>query len=1020
MMKCELHKAGTLYSQCGSRVAAIVALCNENALVSFPQQTSLFFRYLSLQVRSISLHYRYHLCVSAEHLAFAPHGKRHRSGIQPAHNMCVLREINNALSLSQAGPALPLLKAESVSSFGKLNQLDIGHRYFVPYKEETSDRFDTSSHDGYSLYRALARQIIGDPRKHATIRDMVLHFAIRARSNYQHPLHNQFRTNESAFRHKNSMEIFAVLDCPDLLADCNLIWVIAHALKVNLRVYDGVDAEGSPQKVLCESGNVYTTSCAVTKTESVSGMPTFSSLMADESCKELIEFLQVSKRVFSADAMLPREGCFFHGLHIREMRWAWQMDKANPDVPQRLQCNKDSTTDTPATSLPGQSPLNRFNAFFVNVTEPSQLRPALRLLQEALRRVPNQQREVLFSADCRKGKMLPQAAVGGNMVMIPRETANKMTPIQAENALRSGKIEQVLSVLSFAVGRHFFLMINPWYMLEHANDSTVPELEHFLKETIFNPELVKLWWNAQSDFRVLESTIAYMYQGSRNSAGHPRWHFTNRHLQGIRPQSMQLSNMKQECDLHLSDASNHDVEGLCGLGNVDLETLLNHFCRTHGCDTKHMPLNVRLLECFLQGDRFYPILKHFDDAPKASPLGSRGFYQSLGRPGMDADNAAVGHQIGYLAGLNLIFEMLLVSDDKELIASCLQTYSQGSAQSLPKRQRYQKLSPLTSSLNAVLIEDDPRLFEDKHLPWDLTKAFITNPCFWQTKNLSFYEHEERLRVRRLWNIDFSPKKPKYCYNQYALYNRPPGPYFNRAADDVRKVLQRLFDPTQFWFPTSMMDPQSQHQMYESPIVRAGTTHAEALLEFISTDACTRGSMPPPGFGVSVGHSDGLPAVLRRVPGAGLNLARNIFEAFKVRPPIDRCSLGPVVTLQRTTFIAPPPKPRNREWYFRHACRVELDSARSHQGTATDVGHIARVRFAQLVAEEIKVNERDGLPSLTDLQDVFDLEGREYRRRVEATPAWNRPVLPFVPMTHRDGSWLSINTFTLAALDDPLP
>lgn len=92
--------------------------------------------------------------------------------------------------------------------------------------------------DGHSMYRALTRQVIGDLSKHQHIRDAVLHFAISARSNANHPLHSSYLEREASFRQQTGMDVFTVLDCPDLVpADPHLCWIVASALKMQICLY---------------------------------------------------------------------------------------------------------------------------------------------------------------------------------------------------------------------------------------------------------------------------------------------------------------------------------------------------------------------------------------------------------------------------------------------------------------------------------------------------------------------------------------------------------------------------------------------------------------------------------------------------------------------------------------------------------------------------------------------------------------------------------------------------------------
>lgn len=76
---------------------------------------------------------------------------------------------------------------------------------------------------------------------------------------------------------------------------------------------------------------------------------------------------------------------------------------------------------------------------------------------------------------------------------------------------------------------------------------------------------------------------------------------------------------------------------------------------------------------------------------------------------------------------------------------------------------------------------------------------------------------------------------------------------------------------------------------------------------------------------------------------------------------------------------------------------------------------AEADYMQRVDYEVAMNVEQGLPGYSDPGDLFDLDGREYRRRVESADEWNRPELRYAPPTYGDGGWKSIATETLAAL-----
>ena len=118
----------------------------------------------------------------------------------------------------------------------------------------------------------------------------------------------------------------------------------------------------------------------------------------------------------------------------------------------------------------------------------------------------------------------------------------------------------------------------------------------------------------------------------------------------------------------------------CGLGNVDLSTILDDICRQLGltnlaatCSGIHKRIwssaklynnYASLLGWLLGQDRLYPLLNYLKDGPGRSKNKSE-FYQSL-NPTMESDIDKMGYNIGDVVGVALIMRYLTTTDDRLL------------------------------------------------------------------------------------------------------------------------------------------------------------------------------------------------------------------------------------------------------------------------------------------------------------------------------------------------------------------
>lgn len=215
---------------------------------------------------------------------------------------------------------------------------------------------------------------------------------------------------------------------------------------------------------------------------------------------------------------------------------------------------------------------------------------------------------------------------------------------------------------------------------------------------------MKVWWNYDQDFKVLNATIAHMFQGTPRQRYlmrdnlyrdqchvQPTFKIASRYYRGQRPPNLTFSSVPIPCRLHPQEVDELGLACFCRLGNVDLSTILDRTCGILNLQSGLQPLyNARnptgedprpwfrpkhangyhaLLTNVLRKDRLYPILDYFKDVPRNSPQGQQGrqdtFYETL-KPGMEVDNNLMGYNIGDVVGVAIIMRYLTTTDDRKL------------------------------------------------------------------------------------------------------------------------------------------------------------------------------------------------------------------------------------------------------------------------------------------------------------------------------------------------------------------
>lgn len=173
---------------------------------------------------------------------------------------------------------------------------------------EEQGKSTSSSTDGCTLYRALARLLAHDPGRFASIRDEIIRAATYCRYNNKHPSHEASGCWEAALRlnnHSGCSELYAAFESPDLA--CGIVLeAIAQLLNIDLRVYSMTARgwKGAASGELVETyGDREAKPVAVLRqfpdppSQRWHGIGTiqFSSLLPDQSGKALVEYLQATR-----------------------------------------------------------------------------------------------------------------------------------------------------------------------------------------------------------------------------------------------------------------------------------------------------------------------------------------------------------------------------------------------------------------------------------------------------------------------------------------------------------------------------------------------------------------------------------------------------------------------------------------------------------------------------------------------------------------------------------------------------
>ena len=120
---------------------------------------------------------------------------------------------------------------------------------------------------------------------------------------------------------------------------------------------------------------------------------------------------------------------------------------------------------------------------------------------------------------------------------------------------------------------------------------------------VFNDQIIKLWFHYQQDIKVLNDSIAHMFQstprspytklkyvmdGSVTVRVQPTWKFSNKAFNGSRPQDLEFPHGQAHCELHGTQGNSSGVNEV-GLScpcrqtsNIDITTILDNIAKQLG------------------------------------------------------------------------------------------------------------------------------------------------------------------------------------------------------------------------------------------------------------------------------------------------------------------------------------------------------------------------------------------------------------------------------------------------------
>ncbi|KAK7526651.1 uncharacterized protein IWZ02DRAFT_430714 [Phyllosticta citriasiana] len=337
--------------------------------------------------------------------------------------------------------------------------------------EESSNDAQNCSPDDRAIYRALARQILGDPQNFKYILNEVLHHYLQTWFNQKRALHQTYRQYDKPVANFHSyLSKPGLSNSPLILQRVLTVALNALRTEIIIRESSGTNPIGHAH------GNHMQCWISVKKGQNKT---TCSSLILEDTGEDLIKYMANFKAHKDSKQ-----------LNIKEVKWWW--DPADPfnkftranEFESLAEFNPDWPSPTIGQPLPGI------------VKTPDQIQPALNLLFNILPPIPGQKIPVNGSRSfmtALKGRLLPYVGIDSEFKLVSDSLSDEA--LEADN---------ICTVLSIAVDRHATFCFYILDMLEKARKDTVSGL---WIRVIFNKKLLKIRFNFQSDISTLDNTI---------------------------------------------------------------------------------------------------------------------------------------------------------------------------------------------------------------------------------------------------------------------------------------------------------------------------------------------------------------------------------------------------------------------------------------------------------------------------------------------------------------------------------
>ncbi|KAK7538738.1 uncharacterized protein J3D65DRAFT_602719 [Phyllosticta citribraziliensis] len=756
------------------------------------------------------------------------------------------------------------------------------NRTYYQIEESSDNPGEVNSPDGRAIYRALARQILGDPRNFNYILNEVLHHYLRAWLNPKHPFHKTYRLYDNQV-----VNFYIYLSrpghskLPDILA--RVLTVTSNALRTEIIVRRSNDEE----KIgVALSRHMQ---CRILEQERHKEM-IYSSLILEDTGQDLINYMSA----FKAQSQQ---------LDIREIKWWW--DSANPRPTTFFSANEFApSTGSNANLVPpivGQTWQDEsgnsvfpaiFSNFVVSVKTPDQIKPALDLLFKILPLSPGQDIPFNNSKSFRstlKGRILPYVGIDAEFKLVSDNKDLTEEVLEKMKGDDGPEAENLCTVLSIAVDRHVTFCFYILHMLQNPRQDTVSRLRDLWNRVIFNKGLLKIWFNFQSDISTLDNTIAHLYQSTeRKPCKHPkseawlrpRFRLSHPLFQNKRPRNLFFPSESLDCQFHLNAPIEQDKRKMycpCRHGNLDLEAILAHVRRQLGLrdsakrewwtERKWFGY-AKLLQHFMQDDWIYPILNHLKDAPNrwarenAAPNGR--FYRSLGIPSMEIESDKMGYNIGDVVGIALMFRFLTTTDDRKLLFARLKNVSWNEIPPKYDQTRRTQSTPFDGQTNGArdrripLISDNARGWsadlnlwneEDEdyflgHTTYETKKgrgprimsttAFIESKDDLALHDNSFMAHEKLIEARLGLDEDPLAKKllaEEYCEKELSVESQQ------------YVVWRKNYDPCRFGLAEGMTKDFRINDRYRPAIVQSMESHIEDIFWRARASGASKSNIP---------------------------------------------------------------------------------------------------------------------------------------------------------------------------------